>query len=107
TPSACADGPRVPRRSHAPDLQPEQLALAERLPAALAIDREGRREGGVAARATVEQRAGAGRAHRRHLVLVRLEPPQRAAAGEAERSPIAEHLSPLLTKPVGRLTHVA
>ena len=53
------------------------------------------------------QLAAAGRAGGGKLVLEGLEPALRAAAVDAERGPVAEHLAAFLAQPVGGLTHVA
>jgi len=51
--------------------------------------------------------AAAGRALRRDLRLVLLEPAPGGAAAQADRRPVAEHLSPLLAQPVRALAHTS
>src|SRR3954471_22925080 len=89
----------------APDLAPEQLVVADGLPAFLAVDDRDRRERRATARAAPEQDAAALRALVRHLRLELLEPALRGAARQAEGDPVAQHLPALLAKPIGGLAH--
>ena len=103
----CPDAEGVSTCSSLPDPHTEELGLAQRRAALLALDGEGRRERRVARRAAVEQLAAARRAVVGHLGLELLEPAPGGAAGEADRRPVAEHLAALLAQPVGGLAHVA
>src|SRR5690349_5843315 len=89
------------------DLRAEEVRLAQRLAAGLALDREGRAERLVAGRAAPQHHAAALQALLREFALELLEPAPRGAALKAERNPVAEHLAALLTQPVRRLAHGA
>lgn len=83
-----------------PNLAAELLGRAQRRRALLALDREDRREGRVAGRATREHRTAALRARRRQVGFGVLEPAPRRAAVETERGPVAEGVAPFLLQPV-------
>src|SRR5579864_8125485 len=85
----------------------EELRVAQPRAAPLTVDRERRREGGCALAAAAKELAAAFRALAGKLQLELLEPAPRPAAAQADRRPVAQHLPPFLTQPVGGLAHVA
>ena len=97
---------RRQRRQLAPaDLRPEELRVAKRRAARLAVDREHRAEGRRAGRAAAQHRAVALGTCLRDLRLELLEPALGVAAGETEGDPVTEHLAALFTEPVRCLAH--
>jgi len=78
----------------------EELRLAQRGAALLALDRERRRDGCGTARTPMSKQPPALRTGGRKLGFVLEEVAQRVPTGETERDPVSERLSPLLLDPV-------
>ena len=83
----------------------EELRVAERRAAALALDGERGAERRSARGAATQHLATALRTRLRHLGLELLEPPAGGAAAEAHGGPVAEDVAALLAQPVGGLAH--
>ena len=89
----------------AADRAAEELRIAERLAAVLALDRERGAEGRPAGGAAAEHLASALQTRLRYVGLELLEPPPGRAAAEADGGPVAEYVPALLAQPVGSLAH--
>src|SRR5262249_7858212 len=87
------------------DRRAEQLPLAQRGAALLAVDRERRAERRRAGGAAAQHGAAALPALVRDLGLELVEPPLRGPATETERHPVAQHLPAFLAQPVRGLAH--